>query len=269
MVGNGTELRAVPRFSGILHSRVFAYTDGMRFIVVDTADARGSVALLNNVELIRFAAHSTGEDYSSWLLPIVNRLLASSSLSLPELDGYAVCAGPGSFTGLRVGLTTVKAWAEIYGKPIAAVSRLEALAVGDSQPNQMGLVASYIDARRGQVFAALYAVVGDGLGPIGEESVTSLADFVAEVKQEAKGKLVRWVTPDPKLLKSLPEWPSLAASGHILEEATPPFAQCLGLLAYRKLRQGDTTDALSLDANYVRRSDAEVFWKGHKSAVKA
>jgi len=268
MVGNGTELRAIPRFSRILHNRVFAYTDGMRFIVVDTADARGSVAVLNNVELIRFEAHSTDEDYSSWLLPIVNRLLASSSLSLPELDGYAVCAGPGSFTGLRVGLTTVKAWAEIYGKPIAAVSRLEALAVSDSQPNQ-GLVASYIDARREQVFAALYAVVGDGPEPIGEESVTSLPDFVAEVKEEAKGKRVRWVTPDPKMLKSFPEWPSLAASGHILEEAAPPFAQCLGLLAYRKFRQGDTTDALSLDANYVRRSDAEVFWKGHKSAVKA
>jgi len=195
-------------------------------------------------------------------------LLANSSLSLAELDGYAVCAGPGSFTGLRVGLTTVKAWAEIYGKPIAAVSRLQALAVNDSRTDQP-LVASYIDARREQAFAALHAVVGDGLEPIGEASVISLSDFVAKVKEEAKGKSVRWVTPDPKMLESLPEWPSLAASGHILAVATPPFARCIGLLAYRKFRQGNTTDALSLDANYVRRSDAEVFWKGHKSAVKA
>jgi len=65
------------------------------------------------------------------------------------------------------------------------------------------------------------------------------------------------------------EWPSLAATGHILELAAPPFAQRLGFLAYRKFRNGDTTDALSLDANYVRRSDAEVFWKGNKSALKA
>jgi tRNA threonylcarbamoyladenosine biosynthesis protein TsaB len=251
-----------------LHYRLIAYTDYMRFIVVDTADARGSVALLNEVEPICVEEHTADEDYSGWLLPAVHRLLANSSLSLAELDGYAVCAGPGSFTGLRVGLTTVKAWAEIYGKPIAAVSRLEALAVSDSRTNQT-LVASYIDARREQVFAALHAVAGDGLELIGEASVTSLVDFVAKVRGEEKGKSIRWVTPDPKMLESLPEWPSLAASGHILEEATPPFAQRLGFLAYRKFRQGDTTDALSLDANYVRRSDAEVFWKGHKSAVKA
>jgi tRNA threonylcarbamoyladenosine biosynthesis protein TsaB len=240
----------------------------MRFILVDTADARGSVALFNKTKLVCVEAHSTDEDYSSWLLPAVNRVLANSSLSLAELDGYAVCAGPGSFTGLRVGLTTVKAWAEIYGKPIGAVSRLEALAGNDSRTDQP-LVASYIDARREQAFAALHAVVGDGLEPIGEESVISLSDFVAKVKEEAKEKSVRWVTPDPKMLESLPEWPSLAASGHSLEVATPPFAQRLSFLAYRKFHQGDTTDALSLDANYVRRSDAELFWKGHKSAVKA
>ena len=92
----------------------------MRFIVLDTADARGSVALFENNGLIRIEAHSNEEDYSSWLLPAVHRVLSPSGLSLSELDGYAVCAGPGSFTGLRVGLTTVKAWSEIYGKPIAA-----------------------------------------------------------------------------------------------------------------------------------------------------
>ena len=240
----------------------------MRFILLDTADARGSVALFEGIELRFIEVHSSEEDYSNWLLPAVHRVLANTSLSLAELDGYAVCAGPGSFTGLRVGLTTVKAWAEIYGKPIAAVSRLEALAANDSRTDHP-LVATYIDARREQAFAALYSLVGDGLEPIGEESVTSLSDFVAKVKEEAKGKSVRWVTPDPKMLECLPEWPSLAASSHILAEAKPPFAQRLGFLAYRKFRAGDTTDALSLDANYVRRSDAEEFWKGHKSAVQA
>src|SRR6266404_4909544 len=228
----------------------------MRFIVVDTADARGSVAVFENDKSIRVESHSTDEDYSSWLLPAVHRVLVASGLTLSQLDGYAVCAGPGSFTGLRVGLTTVKAWAEIYGKPIAAVSRLQALAVNDSRTDQP-LVASYIDARREQAFAALHAVVGDGLEPIGEASVISLSDFVAKVKEEAKGKSVRWVTPDPKMLESLPEWPSVAASGHTVELAQPPFASRLGFLAYRKFRSGDTTDALSLDANYVRRSDAE------------
>jgi tRNA threonylcarbamoyladenosine biosynthesis protein TsaB len=272
-VGNGTELTDRPTFKHFLHSCQFAYTDLMRFIVVDTADVRGSVAVFDKTELIRLEAHSTDEDYSSWLLPAVNRMLASSSLSLNELYGYAVCAGPGSFTGLRVGLTTVKAWAEIYGKPIAAVSRLESLTVNDSQayksPTEELFVASYIDARREQVFAALYAERGHNFERLGEEFVTSLSDFVAKVKEKAAAKPVRWVTPDPKMLESLAEWPSLAATGHILELAAPPFAHRLGFLAYRKFRNRDTTDALSLDASYVRRSDAEVFWKGNKSALKA
>ena len=187
-------------------------------------------------------------------------------------DLLIASAGPGSFTGLRVGLTTVKAWAEIYGKPIAAVSRLESLTVNDSQayksPTAELFVASYIDARREQVFAALYARLGDSFEPLGQESVTSLPDFVAKVQEKTKDKPVRWVTPDPEMLESLAQWPSLAATGHIVELAAPPFAQRLGFLAYRKFRYGDTTDALALDANYVRRSDAEVFWKGNKSALK-
>src|SRR5258707_12355293 len=108
----------------------------MRFIVVDTADTRGSVSLFGKTELISVEAHSTDEDYSSWLLPAVHRLLANSSLSLAELDGYAVCAGPGSFTGLRVGLTTVKAWAEIYGRPIPAVSRVQDIPGNKSRTEQ-------------------------------------------------------------------------------------------------------------------------------------
>src|SRR5258708_4315844 len=109
------------------------------------------------------------EDYSIWLLPAVHRVLAKSSLSLAELDGYAVCAGPGSFTGLRVGLTTVKAWAEIYGKPIASLSRLEAFAVSSPEP-ESAFVASDIDARRDQVFAALYVRSGSGFDTLVKDS---------------------------------------------------------------------------------------------------
>jgi len=240
----------------------------MRFIVVDAADARGSVAVFSDAELLFLESHSSDEDYSSWLLPAVKRALSSCSLSLSQLDGYAVCAGPGSFTGLRVGLTTVKAWAEIHAKPIAAVSRLEALAVGGQAIHEQ-LVATFMDARRHQVFAALYARSADGLALAGQEAVTPLQDFVARVEGESKGKAVRWATPDAELLEALPTWQVLGAKGHVVEYAATPFALRLGQLAYRKFQTGETTDALFLDANYVRRSDAEVFWKGNRSAFKA
>ena len=240
----------------------------MRFIVVDTVDARGSVALFENSEILGIEEHFGEEDYSSWLLPAVKRVLLKSSLSLPELDGYAVCAGPGSFTGLRVGLTTVKAWAEIYEKPIVALSRLEALTTGEQFLNEP-VVAAFFDARRDQVFAALYRKIGGAYEPMGQESVTSLPAFLDRVRADGAGQPVRWISPDARMLDLQPSWQSLAATGHILQLATPPFAAGLGRLAYRKFRQGETTDAISLDANYVRRSDAEVLWKGNKSPIKA
>ena len=242
----------------------------MCFIVLDTADARGSVALFKNGDLVCLEAHSTDEDYSSWLLPAVHCALKPSGLSLAQLDGYAVCAGPGSFTGLRVGLATVKAWSEIYGKPISAVSRLAALVTNSpAAPDVMeSFVAACIDARRGQLFAALYENSAHGMRPIGEESVISPSEFVRAVAREAGGRKVRWRTPDPQLLLSLPEWQDAAQSGHLLETVQPPFADRLGLLAQRKFLAGDITDAISLDANYVRRSDAELFWKDNRTAVK-
>jgi len=242
----------------------------MRFIVLDTADARGSVALFENSALICMEAHSTDEDYSVWLLPAVHRTLDLSGLSLSELDGYAVCAGPGSFTGLRVGLTTVKAWSEIYGKPIAGVSRLAALAANPPAGPEIAesFVATCIDARRGQLFAALYENSSHCMMPIGEESVISPSEFVLAVRTQADGRHVRWRTPDPELLQSLPEWQSAAAAGDILVTVPPPFADRLGVLAHRKFQIGEVTDAFSLDANYVRRSDAELFWKDNRTAVK-
>ena len=242
----------------------------MRFIVLDTADARGSVALFENDHFIRMEGHSTEEDYSSWLLPAVHRALKASGVSLAQLDGYGVCAGPGSFTGLRVGLTTAKAWSEIYGKPIAAVSRLEALASNPSPGLEVSetFIASCIDARRGQLFAALYENSSHGIQPVGEESVISPSEFLAAVAKQAGARMVRWRTPDGELLQSLPEWQEAAAGGHILETVQPPFADRLGRLAHRKFQAGDVTDAFSLDANYVRRSDAELFWKDNRAAVK-
>jgi tRNA threonylcarbamoyladenosine biosynthesis protein TsaB len=239
----------------------------MRFILVDTANDWGSVAVAKDEEAQWVEVHSGDGDYSRWLLPAVNRVLRRSDLSLSELDGYAVCAGPGSFTGLRVGLTTVKAWAEVYPKPVAAVSRLEALTLSETKVEQ-DFVAAYIDARRSQVFAALYKRLAGKFELVGEEAVTALNLFVERVAVEARGQAVRWASPDAELVESLPQWRTLAGAGHSLERVPPPFAERLVRLAYQRFEQGKTTDAIALDANYVRRSDAEIFWKGGGAALK-
>lgn len=238
----------------------------MYFIVVDTADARGSVAIFNDCRQQYLAAHQGEEDYSSWLLPATRRALLATALSLDQLDGYAVCAGPGSFTGLRVGLTTVKAWAEVFRKPVVAVSRLEAMT--HTEPAiQENFAATYIDARRRQVFAGLYQRAATDFTLSGEEAVDALPNFIARVKSASAGEPVRWFTPDPGLLQELPEWQGLSATGHILQPVEPPFAALLGKRSFQKFQQGLTTDAAALDANYVRRSDAEVLWKGNRSPL--
>jgi tRNA threonylcarbamoyladenosine biosynthesis protein TsaB len=240
----------------------------MHFILVDTADARGCLALFRDGQLLQVTSHPEGEDSSSWLLPAVGRVLSEAALSLADLNAYAVCSGPGSFTGLRVGLTTVKAWAEIFQKPIVAVSRLEALACPPSADaaTLRRFVAAFLDARRKQVFAALFDPQGVHLVP---ETVTGLANFVTQADEICESTPVAWRTPDPQLLEQEPLWASRLSKGDTLESIQPPFGAQLGALAYRKLLTGQITDAVSLDANYVRRSDAELFWKDHASAVKA
>jgi tRNA threonylcarbamoyladenosine biosynthesis protein TsaB len=239
----------------------------MRFLLVDTADPRGSVTLVQPDHELLSLAHPDEEDYSSWLLPAARRVLASAGLTLSGLDAYAVCAGPGSFTGLRVGLATVKAWAEIHGKPIVAVSRLEALTetlAGERIPDEP-LVAAFLDARRNQVFAALFERSAGRPAAGGPEAVLPLEAFVRETVRTSAGRPVAWRTPDGALLEALPEWPRLAQEGHRLDPLPTPLGARLALLAGRRLRAGQTTDAIALDANYVRRSDAELHWKDRSS----
>jgi tRNA threonylcarbamoyladenosine biosynthesis protein TsaB len=240
----------------------------MNFLLLDTADSRGCVALFRDLDLLAVDPHQGDEDFSTWLLPAANRLLCQNRLSLADLDGYAVCSGPGSFTGLRVGLTTVKAWVEIYNKPIAAVSRLEALAAADTGSARLGaaFTAAFLDARRGQVFAALY---DHTLAAVEPETVIGLETFLSKADTRCNSVSILWKTPDPNLLEAVPLWPARQDKGDLLERIDPPFAVQLGRRAHERFLQGQTTDALTLDANYVRRSDAELFWKDHVSAVRA
>src|SRR5260370_35340286 len=97
-------------------------------LAIDTCDSRGSVAVLRDEAVLKAVAHDSQEDYSLWLLPAVRECLLGSGLRMEGVDAYAVAAGPGSFTGGRVGLTTGKAWGEVYGRRMGGVFRWEAVA---------------------------------------------------------------------------------------------------------------------------------------------
>src|ERR1700676_2084492 len=189
----------------------------MLTLALDTCDARGSVAILRDSTVLASAPHDSPEDFSIWLPPAVDRALASAHTSLTDIDLFAVAAGPGSFTGVRAGLTTVKAWVEVYGRPAVAVSRLEALAEQALPSSE--LVAAFVDARREQLFAALFQRNANGFALVGEESLLSPQDFLESVAQQANGRPVAWVSLDPQALTHAPAWSARASLG---ESVLPP-----------------------------------------------
>jgi tRNA threonylcarbamoyladenosine biosynthesis protein TsaB len=232
----------------------------MLLLGVDTCDSRGSVALLRDSELLAQERHLNSEEYSSWLIPACASAFGSCGLSLGDADGFAVASGPGSFTGLRVGLTAIKAWSEVFHKPVAAVSRLEAIA---SQASGLeSLVAAFVDAQRGQLFGALYEREAGALCRRQDEMVLPRADFVAWVRDQAATGRVAWASLDPEILSTVQPWKRRINEGDTVHLISPVLAPVIARMGMAQFQAGQVTDALHLDANYLRRSDAEIFWKG-------
>jgi tRNA threonylcarbamoyladenosine biosynthesis protein TsaB len=227
-------------------------------LALDTCDAKGSIAVLRDAQVLQAVAHDTAEDYSSWLLPAVQRTLRGAAVALRDVEAYAVAAGPGSFTGVRVGLTTAKAWAEVYGRGIAAVSRLEALAVQAAGVETF--VAAFADARRGQIFGAMYRR-GEALERIDDEMLIAPERFVAWAAESAGADRIAWISTEPSQLTETEVWVARRSKGESMHEASSLLAPMIGRIGYRFAVENRLTDALALDANYLRRSDAEASWQ--------
>jgi tRNA threonylcarbamoyladenosine biosynthesis protein TsaB len=230
-------------------------------LAIDTCDSRGSVVLLRDDVALAMANHHTEEDYSSWLLPAVGEVLKKAGLEMREVDVFGVASGPGSFTGSRIGLTTVKAWGEVYGKPIVAVSRLELIAW--QAWGGTDYVASWLDARRGQVFGAVYRRKEKTLELLGNEMVVEPGIFVQMAAQLAGGERIAWASTDADCMCEQKQWKAREELNEGFELVTGFLGMGIALVAASEAAAGRHTDPLALDANYVRRSDAEVFWKGN------
>jgi tRNA threonylcarbamoyladenosine biosynthesis protein TsaB len=185
-----------------------------------------------------------GGAFSAQLVPQIATLLAKHGHSKDDLGAFAVASGPGSFTGLRVGLAAIKALAEALQKPIAAVSLLEAVA---SSGGVRGRALAALDAGRGDVYAGDYE-----LGPkvlMHSERLLSREAFIAE----AAGKAV--VTPDAVLAQIA------RSAGVKVEQIGYPDSGVIARLGWEHLQRGATVRPEELEANYIRHSDAEIFSK--------
>jgi tRNA threonylcarbamoyladenosine biosynthesis protein TsaB len=234
-------------------------------LAIDTCDSKGGVVVLRDDMTLALASHETEQDYSSWLLPAVSEVLKKAGVRMAEVDAFGVASGPGSFTGSRIGLTTVKAWGEVYGKPIVAVSRLELIAWHASGGTDY--VASWADARRGQVFGAVYRRRENGLERVGDEMVMEPAKFLELASQLAGGEKIAWASGDAACMFEQKEWKAREELDEGFELVDGFLGIGIARMARNAVAAGRYTDALRLDANYVRRSDAEVFWKGNRAHV--
>jgi len=224
-------------------------------LAIDTSWKQGSVALArgdaSTFELIEVLPISGGT-FSAQLVPEIAVLLDRHGYGKQDLGGFAAAVGPGSFTGLRVGLAAVKGLAESRRKPIAAVSVLEAISWCGAPwvRHEMGgaKVAAALDAGRDEVFVGEYLWEGEAPRKLSE---------VLLAREEWIADLSRQPLPVLTCEKSLTDL--LLGSGFAVREIERPGGEAIARIGMGKIARGDTVSVDELDANYLRRSDAELF----------
>ncbi len=197
----------------------------MKILAIDTTSEQGSIALTERDRVIEEVILRSPDGFAHVVFGQIEAMLARHSLTLRDIDAFASASGPGTFTGVRVGLTAVKGLAEALARPVVAVSNLRALAsLGTAE-----LRAPVIDARRGEIYGAVYNAA---LEPVQDEVVMKLEAWKAALPEGAE------IVDQPR-----------------------PLAAAIGKIAARELAAGRGQTPEQIDANYVRRSDAELLWK--------
>jgi tRNA threonylcarbamoyladenosine biosynthesis protein TsaB len=214
-------------------------------LAVDTTGEYGSLALARDGELLEEALLHAPAGFSPVLYEELSRLLGRHGVKLAEVACFAAASGPGTFTGVRVALGCVKGLAEAMGKPAVAASNLLAVArYGSARLRGVAL-----DARRGEVYGAVY----DDAGKL--------------VTEEVVAKFAPWLETLPDgveefLSNDLPlDLTGTRFAGARVVRAPRQLAGAIARIAGERLARGEATDAAALDANYVRRTDAELALK--------
>ncbi|MBZ5507460.1 MAG: tRNA (adenosine(37)-N6)-threonylcarbamoyltransferase complex dimerization subunit type 1 TsaB [Acidobacteriia bacterium] len=238
----------------------------MLILAIDTSGQSGGITLAEadagSFHVIESAAIAGGM-FSAQLIPTLAALLKKHGYRATDLGGFAAASGPGSFTGLRVGLSAIKGLAEALQKPIAIVSVLEALA---SLSDHAGRIAAAMDAGRKEVFFGVF----EKLAGISEKHSSAKSSQALLKEREdilsQQGFLVALVSDGPvRLMTADAAIAELAASSDCaVTVVARPGSAVIARLGAAKLLAGKTVSVEALDANYLRRSDAEIFFKGNR-----
>ncbi|HLG20112.1 MAG TPA: tRNA (adenosine(37)-N6)-threonylcarbamoyltransferase complex dimerization subunit type 1 TsaB [Bdellovibrionota bacterium] len=223
----------------------------MRVLAIDTSSRCGCVGISEDGAPLGELALLSKEAYSASLLPSIEWLLSQLRLTISDIEAFGVTMGPGSFTGLRVGLSTIKGLAWAAKKPVTGLTSLEVLAHNFLQPGIF--LAPMLDARKGRVYGAVYRWTDDRL-----ETVVSPRDTeAAQLLRERPGPVVCFGDGARKYKNELEQLKSPAIRW-IGSEADIPRGLVLARLAHEQLSQGLTVDIHSVEPIYMRPSEAEL-----------
>lgn len=222
-----------------------------KILALETSTEFGSIALLNHNETLAEICFGGGITHTERLLPALDWILKISRTPLSEIQALAVGVGPGSFSGLRIGMATVLGMAWAQKIPLLGVSSLKALA--GNLPFFSGTVCPLIDARKGEIYWSLYRSENGTLSALAEEKVSPLAEILEAVTLPA----IFLGTGALRYHRAIEAWkdgkarvgdPGLAY----------PCARQVGILAGERLARGETDDPRTLMPNYIRKSEAEL-----------
>ena len=217
----------------------------MLLLAIDTSGKHGSIALARcgpgDACQVLEVVPLVGGTFSAQLVPQIAELLEKHGFTQHDLGGFAAASGPGSFTGLRVGLAAIKALADALEKPIAAVSLLEAVAVAGGRESKL---YAALDAGRGEIYVGEYE--RGQLTAFGEKLLTR-----EEFMELCRGRIV--VTPDSPIAEAAEQ------AGAVVTKVEHPRSDVIARLGWKRLQAGLTIAPEELEAKYIRRSDAEIF----------
>jgi len=226
----------------------------MKILAVDTSSSVCSVAILEDDKVIKENILDNGKTHSENFMPLLDKTLKDVNLTLDDIDLIACCIGPGSFTGIRIGIASIKAIAEVKNLPIVSVTSLESLAYNE---DSLGAIISMIDARNNQVYAGIFNNKHEKNADYIADSIDNTIEVIRKYIENNAIRDITFVgdgsTSNKEILEKAFSGVNIVFSDNNKQKGTS-----LGICAYNKFtKKEDIKNADTLNPLYLRKSQAE------------
>lgn len=225
----------------------------MKILAMDTSNVALSVAVLDSKRLLAMQTTNIKRNHSKQLMPIISQTMDEAGIELSDLDRIVVAKGPGSYTGLRIAVTTAKTLALTLNTELVGISSLEMMV--PNAPND-GIVVPFFDARNGNVFAGIYEKNGQTVKNVVQDQHISFSDLLNKINE--LGRPVYFVTSQYAEFKEMVEDTLVVVADHSDNLNSLPNAYALGLLG---LQQTKLENVYNFVPTYLRVTEAERNWK--------